>query len=117
MGEASLAFACERQRRFGLTNLRFEHADLRTWVPANASFDYVECSGVLHHLENPEGAWARLTSLLKPGGTMLGFDGDPLLMQAFGEAMPGRELQDLGAWHELEQRQPELFIGMYELFV
>lgn len=43
--------------------------DLREWS-APRQFDFVECGGVLHHLEDPEAAWARLSGALRDGGTM-----------------------------------------------
>jgi len=217
VSEASVRFALERKRRFALRNLEFEAADLRGWRPERR-FDLIECGGVLHHLEDPEAAWARLVSLLRPDGVMLvslysrmgrwplkalredlmpsvlpgwtpgagapilddealrrfrqallartwtsellqlarspdlhslarlrdtffhpleheytwlevqqmldrlglrslGLDADPDLLGLFHKAMPGRDPADLSAWHELEVRMPELFIGMYELFV
>ena len=33
-------------------------------------FDYICCSGVLHHMEDPLAGWKTLQSLLKPGGTL-----------------------------------------------
>jgi len=225
----SLAYAEERRRSFGLGNLTLEHADLRSWVPAppGRRFDFIECGGVLHHLEDAGSAWARLADLLSPGGVMLvslysraarkplkelkreilgghkpaaaagaaeqaeeaaaappapddealrrfrqellmktwtserfmqlarspdfhslsrlrdvffhpleheydllelqrlldglglrplGFD-DRDASNLFQRHKPGKKLYDLGAWHELEQEVPELFLSMYELFV
>jgi len=218
VSSASLAFAEERRQHHGLTNIRFEQADLRSWQPAE-EFDFIECGGVLHHLEDPEKAWASLAATLRPEGIMLvslysrmarrplkrlrdaivqdafpdqwgkgsnavlddtelrhfrralleriwtnddmlpyamspdlhsmarlrdtlfhpleheytllniqamldrlelratGFDADARLLDLFREVCPKRALHDLGAWHTLEQKVPEVFIGMYELFV
>lgn len=35
----------------------------------------------------------------------------------FDQLMPGRDPMDLSAWHELEQQVPDVFVGMYRLFV
>ena len=36
----------------------------------NRSFDYIECCGVLHHMEDPAKGLTALTALLKTGGKM-----------------------------------------------
>lgn len=47
-----------------------------------------------------------------------GLEADAELRKMFAAAFEGRrDFSDLDAWHALEQRMPELFIGMYELFV
>src|SRR5262249_27928492 len=33
-------------------------------------FDTIYCSGVLHHLPDPERGWAALSAVLRPGGVM-----------------------------------------------
>ncbi|CAK0902386.1 unnamed protein product [Prorocentrum cordatum] len=73
VSQPSLDFARERAEHFGLRNARFERADLRSeWAPhEEGQFGLIECGGVLHHLADPEAAWARLVPLLAPGGVML----------------------------------------------
>lgn len=40
-------------------------------APGNVGFfDYINCSGVLHHLEDPESGLAALNSVLKPAGAL-----------------------------------------------
>lgn len=46
-------------------------ADLRDDVVANGSFGFVSCLGVLHHLADPQAAFARVARLLAPGGVLL----------------------------------------------
>jgi SAM-dependent methyltransferase len=46
-------------------------ADLRDPPLAPASFDFVSCLGVLHHLENPREGFDALAKLLAPGGMLL----------------------------------------------
>lgn len=33
-------------------------------------FEYIRCTGVLHHLADPEAGWAALAAVLRPGGAM-----------------------------------------------
>ena len=37
---------------------------------SGGDFDFIEASGVLHHLADPWEGWRVLLSLLRPGGTM-----------------------------------------------
>lgn len=46
-------------------------ADLRDEVVADGSFGFVSCLGVLHHLADPQAAFARVARLLAPGGVLL----------------------------------------------
>lgn len=67
---ASLAFAAERCAAAGLTNISFRLLDLHDVATLGRQFDAVVCSGVLHHLADPERGWAAITEVLKPGGVM-----------------------------------------------
>ncbi len=64
---ASLARAAELCS--GATNITFARRDLHD-AAAGPRFDLVSCSGVLHHLPDPEAGWAALVDALKPGGLM-----------------------------------------------
>jgi len=66
--ETSLAYA--RQRCAGIPNLEFRLLDLHRVADLGTSFDFISCSGVLHHLPAPEAGWAALAAVLKPGGVM-----------------------------------------------
>jgi len=217
----AVAYAREQKMLNQVNNLELQHEDLRSFSPGK-TFDFIECGGVLHHLEDPEAAWAHLASMLRPGGVMLvslysraarkplkqlrssilpchvpqpgrlrnqysmqgiddgilrdfrqellqrtwtderlchfarspdfhslarlhdaffhpleveydlleldemlsklglkclGMDVEPEMLELFRNAMPNRDPKDLYAWHELENRVPELFIGMYQVFV
>lgn len=65
---ASLARAAELCS--GATNITFARRDLHDVGSAGARFDLVSCSGVLHHLPDPEAGWSALVDALKPGGLM-----------------------------------------------
>jgi SAM-dependent methyltransferase len=60
-----------RARVRGLTNIRFESGSLLDAARiAPGPFDYIDCCGVLHHLEDPAAGLAALTAVLKPAGGM-----------------------------------------------
>lgn len=68
LSETSLAIA--RARSAGQANLRFLRHDLHAVAELGQQFDHIACSGVLHHLPDPEAGWAALVGVLAPGGTM-----------------------------------------------
>ena len=55
------------RRHAGLNNIRFLSASLLD-VPDYGPFDYIDCCGVLHHLEAPQLGFAALAQALKPDG-------------------------------------------------
>jgi SAM-dependent methyltransferase len=70
LSRASLGYALRKTREAGLGNVDFAQADLLELGGLDRTFDIIECSGVLHHLEDPfEGARV-LASRLRPGGVM-----------------------------------------------
>jgi SAM-dependent methyltransferase len=68
---ASLCYAQRMTRSYGLTNVEFGQADITKLAMIGREFDYVDASGVLHHLADPWEGWRILLSLLRPGGVML----------------------------------------------
>jgi SAM-dependent methyltransferase len=67
--EAARAIAQARAERRGLGALRFVTASLLDLPSLGlGEFDYIDCCGVLHHLEDPEAGLARLVGALKPDG-------------------------------------------------
>ena len=71
---ASLSYAKRKTAELGIENIEYAQADLLKLGSLGRTFDVVESSGVLHHLENPFEGWQVLLSLLKPHGLMaLGF--------------------------------------------
>jgi SAM-dependent methyltransferase len=72
----SLAKAQEATDAAGLTNVRFQQADLFAPPFAPESFDHVFVCFVLEHLSRPVEALKVLRSLLKRGGTMTVIEGD-----------------------------------------
>ncbi|MCC6609298.1 MAG: tetratricopeptide repeat protein [Burkholderiales bacterium] len=70
LSRTSLAYAMRRCRKLGLRNVRFAQADILALDALAERFDWIECSGVLHHLRDPIAGWRVLTALLVPGGVM-----------------------------------------------
>lgn len=71
LSTASLAIARQRAEIRGLDNIRFIHDSLLN-LPALelGQFDYINCSGVLHHLADPDAGFKALKSVLAPGGAI-----------------------------------------------
>lgn len=69
LSEAALDIAAARARRRGLETITFHRGSLLDLEPTGfGSFDYIDCCGVLHHLESPGAGLSALTSVLAPGG-------------------------------------------------
>lgn len=71
LSDASRAIAEARAEARGLTMIRFHRGSLLD-LPAlgfeGPCFDYIDCCGVLHHLEDPDEGLRRLAAVLAPGG-------------------------------------------------
>jgi len=67
ISEGSLDYAKERCAGLGID---FRLLDLHEVARLGRSFDFIACSGVLHHLRDPEAGWAKLVETLNPGGVM-----------------------------------------------
>jgi SAM-dependent methyltransferase len=68
---ASLCYATRLAQSYRLTNIEFGQADITKLDTIGREFDYIEASGVLHHLTDPWEGWRTLFALLRPGGVML----------------------------------------------
>ncbi|MEQ8287805.1 class I SAM-dependent methyltransferase [Thalassospira sp.] len=68
---ASTKVARARAEARGLTNITYVNATIDAFAKSSPDgFDYINCAGVLHHLENPEEGLRDLASVLKPDGAM-----------------------------------------------
>jgi SAM-dependent methyltransferase len=65
----SLAICQRSASQLGIKNLRLEERSLNTVTYSN-EFDFIICTGVIHHNANPEIPLARLSEALKPGGAI-----------------------------------------------
>jgi len=70
LSRASLAYAKRMAQYFGLTNIEFAQADILRLGAIDRQFDFIDASGVLHHLADPWQGWRVLLLLLRPGGVM-----------------------------------------------
>ena len=71
MSAASMAIAKARAEARGLANIRFHQGsllDVADLLPG--PFDYIDCCGVLHHLDDPAAGLEALLSVLAPDGGM-----------------------------------------------
>lgn len=67
---ASLSYAKRMAGKFGLRHVEFAQADIVNLGSLQRQFDFIDASGVLHHLADPWAGWRILLSLLRPGGRM-----------------------------------------------
>ena len=70
LSRASLGYAMRKTLELGVANIEYRQADILELGTLAERFDLIECSGVLHHLENPLDGWRVLQSLRKPGALM-----------------------------------------------
>lgn len=70
ISRTSLAYAIRKQEELNIANVRFCQADLLCLAGSSDRFEYIDCAGVLHHLESPLEGWRVLSRLLSPGGVM-----------------------------------------------
>jgi ubiquinone/menaquinone biosynthesis C-methylase UbiE len=71
MSEASRAIAQERAKVRGLTNIEWVTDSIMSLPRLElGEFDYINCCGVLHHLESTEDGLEALTSVLKQDGAI-----------------------------------------------
>ncbi len=71
MSEASMEVAKARAAVRGLCNIEWVNASLLDMENMGlGQFDYINCSGVLHHLQSPEAGLKALCNVLAPGGAM-----------------------------------------------
>ncbi len=60
----------------GITNVRFQQADIMELPLADGSFDHVFVCFVLEHLGDPPAALGEMRRVLKPGGSITVIEGD-----------------------------------------
>jgi SAM-dependent methyltransferase len=67
---SSLAYAARMADARGLSNLRFQQADILALPDGWGRFEVIECGGVLNCFEDPLAGWRALVDRLVPGGLM-----------------------------------------------
>ena len=70
LSRTSLAYARRKLDEHEIDFYRFGQADLLALDGWGDRFDYIECMGVLHHLERPEAGLKVLVNLLQPHGLL-----------------------------------------------
>ncbi len=68
LSSSSLAYAIRKTKEYEMNNVIFKRMDLLNVAQLDDIFDIIECSGVLHHMENPSKGLSALIQQLKPGG-------------------------------------------------
>ena len=66
----SLAYAKRKADELKIKNIEFIQGDILELPKLGKTFDIIECSGVLHHMSNPEKGFQILLGLLRPSGYM-----------------------------------------------
>ena len=120
---AARGIAEARARERGLTNIAFHQGSLLNLPElCLGDFDYIDCCGVLHHLDDPTAGLKALTEPLRAGGGMglmvyapLGRTGvypAQAMLRGLGGGLPlgervtlARRLLDAPAGHQLAQAQ------------
>ncbi|HEX8466329.1 MAG TPA: class I SAM-dependent methyltransferase [Allosphingosinicella sp.] len=70
ISETSVAYAAGKCREGPPAGIDFRAMDLNRVAELGRRFHFIACSGVLHHLPDPEAGWAALAGVLEPGGVM-----------------------------------------------
>ena len=70
LSETSLAYAIRKTNELGITNINYIQSDILNLKNLKKKFDYIECTGVLHHMKNPLEGWNVLTDILEIEGIM-----------------------------------------------
>ena len=70
LSNASLAYGLRMANALGVESVSFKQADILELDLLPEQFDFISCSGVLHHMREPARGWAVLERHLKPGGLM-----------------------------------------------
>ena len=68
LSRSSLAYAIRKTNEYGMDHVTFKQMDLLNVADLGDKFDIIECSGVLHHMEQPAAGLSALVQQLKPGG-------------------------------------------------
>ncbi len=70
LSRASLAYAVRMTEQLGIPNIEYRQADILELGRLERRFALIDCSGVLHHLDDPMAGWRVLVDLMEPDGLM-----------------------------------------------
>ncbi len=68
LSSSSIAYSIRKTAEYNMTNVLFKKMDILNAASLKETFDVIECSGVLHHMERPASGLSALVKQLKPGG-------------------------------------------------
>ena len=66
----SIAYAMRSAEEIELSSIEFAHGDILHLGSLDRTFDYISCTGVLHHMIDPIKGWRALVERCRPGGVM-----------------------------------------------
>ena len=66
----SLEHTAKLKSKYSLTNLKTQQLAVENVAELDHQFDLIVCTGVLHHLVDPDAGLSALRSVLKPGGAI-----------------------------------------------
>ncbi len=67
---ASLSYAKKKAQELKLNNISFSQGDILDLSSLEERYDIIECSGVLHHMDDPTEGWRCLLGKIAQGGKM-----------------------------------------------
>jgi 2-polyprenyl-3-methyl-5-hydroxy-6-metoxy-1,4-benzoquinol methylase len=67
---SSLSYAIRKSQELNVSNVDYAQADIMELGLLGKQFDLIECSGVLHHMDDPLAGWRVLVGLLKSDGLL-----------------------------------------------
>lgn len=70
LSSASLAYAKRMTQKLKLTNIRYYQGNILELDKLTDRFNFIECFGVLHHMQDPLAGWQCLVNKLDSGGCM-----------------------------------------------
>lgn len=70
LSSRALSYAQQKAKDYNIHNIRFIQADILDFTTFPCTFDVIECSGVLHHMESPAEGLSALNNLLSATGIM-----------------------------------------------
>ena len=68
ISSSSIAYAKRKAIEYEINDVRFIQMDILELISLNETFDLIECSGVLHHMESPERGMNTLLKVLNRNG-------------------------------------------------
>jgi SAM-dependent methyltransferase len=125
ISDTSLRHTRDLQRKYNLENLRLHQLPIERVREMGRTFDLVVCTGVLHHLPDPDQGLCALRDVLRPSGAMrvmvyarYGRVGIYMMQEycrLLGITASAKDLRDLGATIEASGRIRKLSPAFWSL--